>query len=213
MEIGAGNGIASQEIYNKWRNNLTLIEPGINFCNHLDKIFENVRDIKIENTTFEQYSSEILFDGIFSATAFHWLDLSNKYKKTYEILKDDGLLVLYWNYYGIENSEMENRIQEIYIKYGIGTDDGKNGYRRQLETMESRKNEIIESKYFKIREDKIFKRVIEYTAEDNIKLLKTFPDHSKLADDFFVEIEERIKQNGNKIDIRVLTNLIVGIKK
>lgn len=213
LEIGAGNGLASREIYSKWHCKLFLIEPGIDFCNFLNKKFGNIKDIKIENTTFEEYPNQIFFDAIFSATAFHWLDLSNKYKKSYEMLKNDGLLILYWNYYGIDDIEMENEMQKIYTKYGIGINDGKNGYERQLETIENRKKEFEENGYFRMLEHKTIKRVKEYTAENNIKLLRTFPDHSKLDEGFFAEIYKKINQNGNKIDVRIMTNLIIGIKK
>ena len=88
---------------------------------------------------FEKYQTEYKFGAIFSATAFHWLDLSIKYKKSYDLLNDDGLLILFWNNYGIENNEMENEIQKIYTKYGKGIKDGKSSYEKQIE---SRKIEI-----------------------------------------------------------------------
>jgi 16S rRNA A1518/A1519 N6-dimethyltransferase RsmA/KsgA/DIM1 with predicted DNA glycosylase/AP lyase activity len=72
LEIGSGNGIASREIYNKWQPKLTLIEPGGNLCNILKDRFDKNNDIKIYNTSFEEYTNETVFDAIFSATAFHW---------------------------------------------------------------------------------------------------------------------------------------------
>jgi SAM-dependent methyltransferase len=185
LEIGAGNGIASQEIYDRWKTKLTLIEPGNNFCELLHKQFNGIDKIKIVNATFEQYESEIPFDAIFSTTAFHWCDPSMKYKKAHELLKDDGLLILYWNYYGIENVEMENEIQKVYIKYGMGMNDGKTGYERQMETLENLRNEIVSNKLFKIIDHKIIKRIKEFSAEDNSRLLKTFPNHSNLDEGFF----------------------------
>jgi SAM-dependent methyltransferase len=212
LEIGAGNGIASQEIYERWKPTLTLIEPGNNFCELLRKQFNGIDEIKIIHTTFEEFENQIPFDAIFSATAFHWCDPSTKYKKAYELLKDNGLLILYWNYYGIENAEMENEIQKIYIKYGMGINDGKTGYEKQMEIIENRRNEIVSSKLFNIIDHKIIKRIKEFSAEDNTKLLKTFPNHSNLDEGFFSEIEEIIRSNGNKIDARILTNLEIAMK-
>jgi SAM-dependent methyltransferase len=116
LEIGAGNGIASQEIYKKWKSKMILIEPGKNLCELLYDRFKNNKDITVKNKTFEKYQTGYKFDAIFSATAFHWLDLSIKYKKSFDLLNDDGLLILFWNNYGIENIEMENEIQKIYTK-------------------------------------------------------------------------------------------------
>jgi len=213
LEIGAGNGIASQEIYKKWKSTMVLIEPGENLCQLLYDRFKNKKNITVKNTTFEMYQTEHKFDAIFSATAFHWLDLSMKYKKSCDLLNDDGLLILYWNNYGIENIEMENEIQKIYAKYGKGIKDGKSSYERQIEKIESRKIEIEKVNLFNIIEHKIIKNVKKYTMENYIQLLKTFSDHSEMEEGFFQEIKETIKKHGNKIDVRILVNLEIACKK
>jgi hypothetical protein len=82
-----------------------------------------------------------------------------------------------------------------------------------MEIIDSRRKEIKESNYFNIIENKIVKRNIKYTATENIKLLKTFPNHLKLDDEFFTEIEKIIEKNGNKINARILTNLEISMKK
>ena len=212
LEIGTGNGIASQEIYKKWSPKLTLIEPGKNLYDLLKSKFGNIKDIKIHNTTFENYQSEILYDAIFSATAFHWVDLSVKYKKSYEMLKNNGLLILYWNNYGIENVRVAEEIQKIYVKYGHGTNDSKSVYKLQLEKIEERKNEIQKSGYFEILEHKIVKYVKEYESNDYIHLLKTFSDHEKMEERFFEEIMSIIQNNENRIDVRIITNLEIAVK-
>ena len=213
LEIGAGNGIASQEIYNNWQSKMVLLEPGKNLCELLYNRFKNNKNIEVKNGFFEQYESAYLFDVIISATAFHWLDLSVKYKRSYDLLKKDGLLILYWNNYGIENKDIAENIQEVYIKYGYGTDDGKSQYEKQIEKIESRKKEILDNDMFELIEHKIVKNVIEYTAENYLNLLKTFSDHIKMEESFFEEIIEIIKDNGNIIEVRALINLEIGKKK
>jgi hypothetical protein len=69
-----------------------------------------------------------------------------------------------------------------------------------------------ESNYFKIIEHKIIQWIKEYNSEGYIKLLKTFPDHSKYKKEFFGAIEEIIIKNGNKIDIKIVVNLEIGKK-
>jgi SAM-dependent methyltransferase len=212
LEIGSGNGIASQEIYNKWQSKMILIEPGDNLCDLLKDRFNKNADVKIYNTSFEKYNNEITFDVIFSATAFHWCDIKIKYKKAYELLKNDGLLILYWNNYGIEDEKISKEIQNIYVKYGKGIKDGKSAYEIQMEKIENRKKEIEESEYFKILEHKIIKTVKEYSGSDYIKLVKTFPDHIKLGDEFFKEMNETIIKNGNRIQVRIILNLEIAEK-
>jgi SAM-dependent methyltransferase len=213
LEIGAGNGIASQEISKKWKLKMILIEPGENLCELLYDRFKNNKNITVKNTTFEKYQTEYKFDAIFSATAFHWLDLSIKYKKSYDLLNDDGLLILFWNNYGIENNEIGNEIQKIYTKYGKGIKDEKSPYEKQMEKIESRKIEIEMSNLFNMIEHKIIKNIREYTKENYIQLLKTFSDHSEMEEGFFEEIRETIKKHGNKIEVRILVNLEIASKK
>lgn len=212
LEIGAGNGIASSEIYNKWKSKLTLIEPGKNFCELLQLKFKDNNDIKIENITFENYNGKILFDAIISATAFHWLDLSIKYEKSYRLLKNDGLLILFWNNYNFENNEIGNKIEKIYEKYGKGFSDKKSNYEKQMEKIENRRKEINESNYFKVIEHKILYNILEYTTTEYIQLLKTFSDHSELGYDFWLEMEQIIKENGNKINVKIIINLEIAKK-
>jgi SAM-dependent methyltransferase len=212
LEIGAGNGVASNEINNKWQANLTLLEPGGNFCELLQLKFRNNNNVKIINLSFEKYENNELFDAIFSATAFHWLDLSIKYKKSYELLKNDGLLILFWNNYNFENIGIKDKIQKIYEKYGKGFNDKKSNYERQMEKIESRRKEIDESNYFKVIEHKIIKNLFEYSTYEYIQLLKTFSDHSEFDSKFWEEMEQIIINNGNKINVKIISNLEIANK-
>jgi SAM-dependent methyltransferase len=212
LEIGSGQGIASREIFDKWHCKLTLLEPGNNLCALLHNKFENNKSIEIENTAFENYQNKILYDAIFSATAFHWLDASIKYKKTHEILKNDGILVLYWNNYGVEDKMTGSEITNLYKKYGTITNDGKSSYERTMEKIENRRKEVEESHCFTIIRHELLKTTKKYTAENYIKLLKTFPDHAAMGKDFFETIKKVILGNGNKIDVRIIVNLEIAKK-
>jgi len=212
LEIGAGSGIASRELYSTWSSKMTLIEPGCNFYKILLRAFAGNEDVTIENTTFENYQTPLVFDAIFSATAFHWLDTSVKYKRSSELLKDDGLLILYWNNYWIDDVSIYNDIQTIYAKYGMGQNTEKSLLEIQQDKIESRKREIDESGFFRVVEHSIFKNTFDYSLDNYIKLLRTFPDHSKLPENFFNEIIHAISLYGNKIQIRILTNLEIAEK-
>ena len=212
LEIGAGNGIASREIYRAWQPKMVLLEPGEALLELLRGRFKDDNDITIVNKTFEEYECDLPFDAIISATAFHWLDLSTKYKKSCRLLKDNGLLILYWNNYGIEAEEIAEEIQKVYRKHGLGIPDGKSAHERQMEKIESRKKEIEESGFFTVIEHRIIKSILEYPTEKYIRLLKTFPDHSKMGAGFFEEIAEIIKSNGDNIGVRVLVNLEIAGK-
>ncbi|HBK31277.1 MAG TPA: hypothetical protein DDZ96_12445 [Porphyromonadaceae bacterium] len=82
VEIGAGNGIATERINEIWNGEITLIEPSKKLSYLLKERFKNHSNKKIINEYFEKVKLEKgYFDAIFSATSFHWLDGKTKFRK------------------------------------------------------------------------------------------------------------------------------------
>ena len=217
LEIGSGQGIATKEIIDKWHCSVVAIEPGIELLDIAQKRLYEEQNVKYENCTFEEYQSKNAeYDAIFSATSFHWLDKAIKYKKAYSLLKDDGILVLYWNNFGIADKEADEKIRRIYAKHGFGSKQ-KNWRKLQNEKIEDRKNEINESGVFELIGHRIFERNINYSAELYIKLLNTFPDHSKMnienIQEFYDEIKRFVIKNNDCIHVSVNVNLEIARKK
>jgi len=108
LEIGSGTGKATIEILNYFNAKVIALEPSRECYEIIKNKTINYSDLKIENTTFEKYDNKnILFDGVFSATSFHWTDAYVKYINAYNLLKNDGLLVLYWNNYLVKNKKQK----------------------------------------------------------------------------------------------------------
>ena len=215
LEIGAGQGIATEEIFNRWKANITAIEPGLNLYSLMQHRFKNNPQISIVKTTFEEFSSANQYDGIFSATAFHWLDCKTKFERAHKLLRTNSFLFLYWNNYGITSLELEKQIKQIYTKYGFPESKESSDVIRDRK-IESRKNEVIQSNVFNLIEHKIITTNMEYDSESYIKLLKTFPDHSEEKilniETMFNEIRNIILERDNKIDVKVVINLEVAKK-
>jgi ubiquinone/menaquinone biosynthesis C-methylase UbiE len=215
LEIGAGQGIATEEIYKKWQSSITAIEPGIHLYNMMDKKFKDISQINIINTTFEEFNTNTQYDGIFSATAFHWIDSKVKYKNAHDLLKDNSFIFLYWNNYGISNGELENQIRQIYTKYGFPKSKATSDEIRN-DKIEKRKNEIIQSGLFSLIEHKVINTSKRYDVKSYIKLLQTFPDHSKekipSIDNMFKDIEDIILAKNDYIDVKVVVNLEIAKK-
>jgi len=216
LEVGAGSGIATKEITDKWNSRITALEPGGNLRSIAETRLKNNQNVEIIGSTFENYSSNGLkFDGIFSATAFHWIDPEIKYKKASELLKDDGLLVLYWNNYGIKDGELSKSIEELYAKYGMKTDN-KNVHERQAENITRRRNEIEDSGLFHVIKHNIFNNWFAYSTQRYLNLLKTFSDHSKRnvpdIDSFYHEVSKLIDWNDGIIDVDIKVNLEIAAR-
>lgn len=215
LEIGAGHGIATEEVNSYWNPNIIAIEPG-------EKLFELSHQklsiypkIQVEKCSFEKFESSIKFDGIYSATAFHWINQSIKYKKAFQLLNDDGLLFLFWNNYSLKNERVFHQIQNIYHNFHPQGRGKKDIRILQKEKIQSRRQEIEESKYFKLLNHDVFIHSMIYTAEMYVKLLQTFSPNSLPKNEiepFYNKIKEFIFSNGDEIELEIVVNLEIAVK-
>ncbi len=97
LEIGPGTGQATIKFAERGYN-IHCVEMGENLAAILK---QNTKDynVSVDVSAFETWepNTPIKTSFIFSATAFHWIDRSIKYKKCYDLLDDNGFLVLLWN--------------------------------------------------------------------------------------------------------------------
>jgi len=129
------------------------VELGKNLADLLiEKSAKAKYNVKVDVSSFEDWKPPEYFECsfIFSATAFHWLDIDIKYKKCHNLLRDNGYLVLLWN----DAHDWYNPIlQEAYrrlFSYYPDKLNNSNSNTVKTEKNESRRNEIIESGYFEI---------------------------------------------------------------
>lgn len=216
LEVGAGSGIATKEIADRWNPKIIAIEPGGNLRLLAKARLKDYGKVEIVASTFEDYGSGGLkFDGIFSATAFHWIDPEIKYKKAFDLLEDDSLLVLYWNNYGIHDEKLGSSIEGLYAKYGMKT-DARTARERQMANIRMRREEIEKSGLFRVVSHSIFSSEVPYSTQKYENLLKTFSDHSKDKvpdiDSFFREVGRTIDEHDGIIDVDIKVNLEIACK-
>ena len=112
LEIGAGTGQATIP-FAKRGFSVHCIELGKNLA---DLIVQQTGDynVTVDISSFENWEPPNAFSTsfIFSATAFHWVDINTKYKKCHSLLSDGGYLVLIWN--NDEPSAKNPIIKEAY---------------------------------------------------------------------------------------------------
>lgn len=217
LEVGAGNGIATAEIFQKWNPSITVVEPGSEFCQILNDRFKKNNNILIINSKFEDFKDECNYDFIFSGTAFHWINEKIKYKHSSNILKKNGKLVLFWNNYSRDNSDIFDKIQDIYTEYYPDQTEVIDVRKLQSEKIIKRKLEILQSKYFNITFENEFVIYRNYTSDKYISLLKTFSNNSTKTGEqlsvFYSKIRELIFNYGNSLNLPIMTNLIIASKK
>ncbi|MDO5523060.1 MAG: class I SAM-dependent methyltransferase [Bacteroidia bacterium] len=213
LEIGAGNGIATERIYDLWKPELTLLEPGKNLSRLLIEKFGSEPNIEIINDCFESAElKEEYFHAVVSATSFHWLNNETKYTKSHKLLKENGLLIVFWNNYGIDNPDLSAEIQQIYTA-NTGKKLAKSIGEIQSEKIDNRKNEIINSGLFELLTHRIFTTEIRFAGAEYIKLLKTFPDHAAFPDAFFTEMATVFEKSNNTVTVKITLNLNVARRK
>lgn len=199
LEIGAGTGKATIQFAEKGFK-IHTIEIGDDMALILNKKCAVYPKVTIDVAPFEDWncSNNGKYDMIYSAQAFHWLDSNIKYKKCYELLKDDGYLVLFWYNPSIEISpltkEIEGKIERIVDKYA------SNYYKRKLERRshdgvsneDERNAEIEKSGLFELVEKIEYKQETRNNASQYLKVKKSIPAFASILDGLNDKIIEKL---------------------
>ncbi len=147
LEIGAGTGQATSKFAERGYA-VHCIEMGENLADVLIQKLGHY-DVRVDVCPFEKWVPEKNFRTplIFCATAFHWIDKSIKYKKCYELLDQDGYLVLIWN------GSSDTSIPEVKKSYEYLWEyypDRASDTTTMEDLKNGRKDEIAESGYFEL---------------------------------------------------------------
>jgi protein-L-isoaspartate O-methyltransferase len=121
LEVGPGSGQATSELA-KWAEYLACVEPGENFVKSLNKTFEDLNNINIIHSTYEDFNSEKIFDLIFSGCALHWVPKYIVTTKSAELLTTGGWLIGAWNMPEFSSSvydAIEEVISPVYKDFDI----------------------------------------------------------------------------------------------
>ena len=117
-DLGSGTGLFS-EIFLKNGNTVFGVEPNAEMREAGEQIlagypnFESV-DGTAEATTLADHSLDFAVAG----QAFHWFDRKKARPEFARILKPAGWVVLTWNGYRVESSQMMAAYQSLVAKYG-----------------------------------------------------------------------------------------------
>jgi SAM-dependent methyltransferase len=211
LEVGTGTGIATAHLADVGCT-VIGIEPGQNLIAIAKNGLAGRSNVTLENVMFENFSSEQLFDVVFSATAFHWLDPTAKFAKANELLKTDGHLILVWNSFCQSDTLAAKAVDQAYQRV-MGVDGKLDPNRKTLKKIMEREKEILDDGTFFLSELKRYIVHYEFSPEGYTALLHTFPKIINSAPDvrnaLFSEVTEAIVRHGGSIVVPVLTNLYI----
>jgi len=216
LEIGAGTGKATVKLAEKGFK-IHAIEIGKDMGEILKDKCRIYPNVSIEIKSFEEWipKDNGKYDMIFCAQAFHWIDASIKYKKCYNLLNEDGYLVLFWYNASADKTEetekINQKVNEIVQKYADRYPEKKKKPERTAHSGAIKKDEIkseIEaSGLFEILNIYEYRDETKSDAEQFLKAQKSVPAFASILDgldektiqEIETEIVSEINNNGGYI--------------
>lgn len=187
LEIGAGPGQAS-EFFADRDYAITALEISDRQVAYLKNKFSRAKSFRCVCAPFEEYVCEdASFDLIFSATAFHWIQPEVGYPKAFRLLKENGVVAVFWHMASIvePKSELQRQIRAVYRRHAPQLDD----YLTETEAEELHQRRFAEIRtrdIFHPPVSKVYRWQDEYTAERCLQLMNSYSDfhsidHAKRA--------------------------------
>ena len=204
LEIGSGTGIATIPFIVKGFN-IQCIEIGENLVNIFKKKISNNPGIKVDVISFEDWIPDKKYDLIFSAQAFHWIDINIKYEKTFSILKENGHLALFWYIPIIKENigirELNEFLKENKLPITYYSDDNY--------------KDFINEMNIEIKNADIFTKIIEKEYQDDYSIIKNDEYISHInTTSAFGNLNDDVKNNLNKkiYDILIKSDIEIQTK-
>lgn len=218
LEIGAGPGQAT-EYFVKTRYDITALEISEKQVRFLEDKFSQHRNFHGICSTFEDYScAEETYDLIFSATAFHWIEPAVGYPKAHALLKQNGVMAVFWHLASIiePETEMLRNIGDIYRTYAPELDDYIS--REEGEELHLRRIAQLQTEGLLCNPvTKIYRWKDEYPTERYLKLMNSHSDFHSIGDDARAAILSQtasyIDRNGGRITIPQEVRLYMAKKR
>lgn len=214
LEIGLGTGKASQPVLDT-HCHFTGIEPGERLAAFARKRYQGYADFVLWNQTLQDFTGRNdSFDLIYAATAFHWIPEEYGYKRVYDLLRPGGAFARFAYHAGAdkERKAMMEEIQEVYLKYlrpkeppkEYGMEDAK------------RLAEIACQYGFVDTAYRLYSATKDFTADEYMALLRTYPDHMKIEEadrkNLFEGIHSAINDHGGIMTVHYTMDLELARK-
>lgn len=180
LEIGLGTGKASKPVLDT-QCRLIGIEPGENLTDLARERFKAYDNFSLLNQTFQDFvSPDQTFDLIYAATAFHWIPEDYGYSRVFNLLKPGGAFARFAYHAGPDQGRraLTDEIQILYQKY-MHT-EGK-----YVEFSVENAREIAQKALaygFADVKYSMYHTTKNFTADEYMALLRTYPDHMKLKE-------------------------------
>lgn len=178
LEVGCATGKATIPLARRGFH-ITCVEIGTGLAAEARRHLAAFSRVQVIQAAFETWrpGEAAVFDLVFAATAWHWIDPAVKYRRAWELLRPGGHLA-FWSaahVFPAGGDSFFRDIQDVYDEIGEGLPPGA-AWPRPGE-LASDQAEIEASGLFGHVLVRQFDWEVSYTAEQYIRLLDTFSGH------------------------------------
>ena len=197
LEIGCATGKATIPLVEKGFR-ITCVEPGPALAAQARHNLAKFPNIEIMEGFFEEWQPPPgrLFDLVYAATAWHWIDPNVRYARAWKALNPGGHLA-FWtaqHVFPAHGDDFFREIQDVYDEIGEGLPAGA-AWPRPGE-LDEETAAIEASGLFQVTLIRHFDWERRYEVEEYIALLETFSGHSTMRqwqkDRLYGEIRRRL---------------------
>lgn len=203
LEIGCGPGTATVS-FAQLGFSMVCLEPSLEACQLARENCAPYPEIKIINTTFEEWELESSrFNAVLAATSFHWVLPEIRYTKAAAALKDKGFLILLTNMGALPQDEVYQLLNEVYQTQDPFLAQYHTEERRtQSENLLGNGQDLIQSSLFKDLGSKQVVCEVTYSIDNYLMLLSTYSPYIALdqekRDSLFQSLRETLEANWGK---------------
>lgn len=197
LEIGCATGKATRPLLERGFS-VVCVELGAKLAAHARRNVAGL-PVEIHVAPFESWEAEPeSFDLVYAATAWHWLDPADRYRKAHRLLRPSGHLAVWAAQHAFPPGfdPFFTEIQQVYD--AIGESHESEWPPAPPEEIPDGRDEIESSGLFDDFKVKRYVWETTYSAEEYIALLNTFSGHIAMDDrkreQLYREIRRRISR-------------------
>lgn len=120
VEVGAGTGKATV-LFGVRGLEIACIEPDPQMAAVLTENCRELPNVTVTVSAFEDFQADRLYDGLIAAQSWHWTDPARRWSKAASLLREGGLIALFWNRTQSHLTPLAPAIAEIYHRHQIST--------------------------------------------------------------------------------------------
>jgi SAM-dependent methyltransferase len=197
LELGCGTGHATRDLARRGCR-VVCVELGENLAAVARRNLEPFPRVEVITSTFELWEPrDSLFDMVFAASSWHWLDPEVRYSKTARLLKPGGILAIVDSGHAFPEGfdPFFTEIQRCYEAIG---EPHLEWPPPRPEEEPDRREEIERSGLFEVVGVKHHVWPVDYTADTYIDVLNTYSGHiawvQSKRDKLYAEVRRLIGQ-------------------